>query len=338
MLAREASQVPAVVASAATLQNADVDWAGRWFDLVEELQGEHVGMRGGLVATDGSVSWTFVPHARFDGLGGFVDLLRRTTSAAHIPVPVRRAQRPSVWQRMSALVKLATETPRVAGRWSAQDTSWQPGAVRCREGSTEPVHHLFTVEATRALECTARRAGVPLNSLLLNALARASETEIADGPAIWMMPVNMRGPVELPRDTANHTGYLQIDIAPGASPGDVQARIKERLRQREHWGSWLFLNLGRIAGIRGMRAVYKYEMRRHGYRPFVGSFSNLGVWNGVGTWYVCPPVTINAPVAAGAIVCDGRLSLTLEAHVSMVGGAIWSQSLLDRWLATLEAI
>jgi hypothetical protein len=46
---------------------------------------------------------------------------------------------------------------------------------------------------------------------------------------------------------------------------------------------------------------------------------------------------MNAPVAAGAIVCDGRLSLTLEAHASMTGGQAWSQALLQRWIANLQA-
>lgn len=314
----------------------DIDWAGRWFDLVEDLQGEYVGMRGGLVQPDASVAWTFVPHARFDGLGGFVDLLRRTTAARDLPVPVRRAQRPTLWQRVAAVAHLCAEKPRVAGRWKHQDITWRPGAVRCQQGDTAAATRLFTVEETKALELAARRAGAPLNALLLSGLARASEPEITDGPSIWMMPVNMRGPVSLPRDTANHTGYLQIDMAPGAKPVDVQAQVKERLRRREHWGSWLFLNLGRIAGYRGMRTTYRFQMHRFRNRPFVGSFSNLGAWKGVGTWYVCPPVTMNAPVAAGAIVCDGRLSLTLEAHASMPGGEEWSRALLQRWIAMLE--
>jgi len=315
----------------------DIDWAGRWFDLVEELQGEFVGMRGELVQPDGSVSWTFVPHARFDGLGGFVDLLRRTTAAKDLPVPVRRTQRPSLWQRIAALARLCAEPPRVAARWIRQDPAWRPGEVKYRQGDTSAATHLFTVEQTRAIERAARASSAPLNALLLGGLARASETEIADGPAIWMMPVNMRGPVALARDTANHTGYLQIDIAPGATAANVQAQVKERLRRREHWGSWLFLNLGRVVRYRGMRTIYGFQIRRFGNRPFVGSFSNLGSWRDVGCWFVCPPVTMNAPVAAGAIVCDGRLSLTLEAHASMTGGQEWSQALLQRWIANLRA-
>jgi hypothetical protein len=50
---------------------------------------------------------------------------------------------------------------------------------------------------------------------------------------------------------------------------------------------------------------------------------------------VCPPVAATCPVSAGAIVCNGRLSLTIEAHPSMAGGAAWARALMARWIAGL---
>lgn len=322
-----------LAAAKPTLPRDEIDWAGRWFDLVEELQGEYVGMRGGLVQPNGATDWTFVPHARFDGLGGFVDLLRRTTAAPDLPVPSRRAPLPTVWQRAKALIDLCRAPVLVAGRWKRQD-----GDCPVVRHKTNAATHLFTAEETQALERQARADGGPLNALLLAALARVSADELEDGPNIWMMPVNMRGPVARPRDTANHTGYLQLDLGATATASTVQARMKESLRRRQHWGSWLFLNLGRVLGMSGMRAVYRMQMRRFGGRPFVGSFSNLGSWQGVGTWYVCPPVTLNAPVAAGAIVCDGRLSLTLEAHASMRDGDAFARCHLARWVRAISPL
>src|SRR5262249_15927027 len=121
-------------ATASDVSHGDIDWAGRWFNLVEELQGEFVGMRGGLVQPDGCWAWTFGGHGRFDGLGGFVDLRRRTKAATDLPVPVRRARRPSLLQRIAAVVRLCAERPRVAGHWRRQDAAWRPGQVQCRQG------------------------------------------------------------------------------------------------------------------------------------------------------------------------------------------------------------
>jgi hypothetical protein len=78
-------------------------------------------------------------------------------------------------------------------------------------------------------------------------------------------------------------------------------------------------------------------MARFQNRPFVGSFSNLGAWKGVGQWCVCPLVTKTSPVGVGAIVCDGRLALIVEAHASIEREGGWTQTVMDRWAALLQS-
>jgi hypothetical protein len=89
-------------------------------------------------------------------------------------------------------------------------------------------------------------------------------------------------------------------------------------------------------GYRGIRAIYKMQMYRFEGRPFVGAFTNLGSWDGYGEWFVCPPVAATCPVSAGAIVCNGRLSLAIEAHPSVAGGATWARALMVRWITELR--
>lgn len=311
------------------------DWAGMWFELVQELSGEFVGMRGGIRRADGSIAWTYVPHAFYDGLGGFVNLLRQETGLPDIAIPVRKSRKPSWLQRAAAVYRLVATRPKVAALWKSQDMSWRSRSNEPRTAGTAVATELFDVDRTRRLAAKARAHGVPVNSILMGALARASQSELHDGPAIWMMPVNMRGPVTLARDTANHTGYLQIELSRDATPSAAHEQVKEGLRRREHWASWLFLNVGRVVGYSGMRRIYQFQMARFGGRPFVGAFSNLGSWNGYGEWFVCPPVTLTCPVGSGAIMCDGKLSLTLEAHPSIARHADWARSLMDRWVAEL---
>ena len=85
-------------------------------------------MRGGLVQPDGSIAWTFVSHARFDGLGGFVDLLRRTTARrtcrSRSPRP-----RPSLWQRIAALAGSARSPARRRGL-ETPGPACRPGEVK----------------------------------------------------------------------------------------------------------------------------------------------------------------------------------------------------------------
>jgi hypothetical protein len=328
----EALPMQAFAQPEACRRGSDPDWAGLWFQIVEESTGEFVGMRGGRLDTDGSVVWTFVPHATYDGLGGFVELLRRLGTSSD--VPVRRTAKPDWIKRAAAFLQLVLQQPRTAAKWKAQGSDWKSNG-RPAPGSAIATH-LFSVERTTQFVARSRAIGVPLNCLLLGALNRAAQFELKDGPAIWMMPVNMRGPVALRRDTSNQTGYLQIELEPEATEVDVHHRVKERLRRREHWASWDFLNLGRLVGYSGMRRIYALQMSRFENRMFVGSFTNLGVWRDIGQWFVCPPVTMSSPVGAGAIVCNGQLSLTLEAHPSMIGGAAWAHDLVARWIEQLD--
>jgi hypothetical protein len=309
----------------------DTDWSGLWFRIVE-ADGEFIGMRGGRQAQDGSIAWVFPSHAEYDGLGGFVHVLREAFPGRDIAVPLRASRAPSFLKRAAAFLRLCAHKPVPAAAWKGYDTHWQG---RRTQAGAEFATNFFSPGATRRLNAKARAQGVSLNSLLMYTLARASETDLEAGPKLWMMPVNMRGPVKLDRDTANHTGYLQIEIADDASIGDVQDQLKLALRRRDHWATWTFFNLSRVIGFAGIRRVFKFQMKRFQNRPFVGSFSNLGAWKGVGDWCVCPLVTKTSPVGVGAIVCNGRLALTVEAHASIRREAGWTQSLMDRWTALL---
>jgi hypothetical protein len=110
MMRAQTSESAIPVEAKSEKMHGDVNRAGRGFGLVEELQSDFVGKCSGLLQPDGSVTWTFVLHARFDGLGGFVDLLRRTTAAEGLRGPLRRAPRPSLWERITPLAGLYADS------------------------------------------------------------------------------------------------------------------------------------------------------------------------------------------------------------------------------------
>jgi hypothetical protein len=310
-----------------------IDWSGLWFRIVEK-DGEFIGMRGGRKTQGGHIDWVFPSHAEYDGLGGFVHILREAFPGRDIQVPVRASRAPSFLKRAAAFMKLCAHKPVPAAAWKGYDTNWRG---RRPNAGNEFATMFFEQDVTRRLNAKARAKGVSLNSLLMHTLARASQSDLEAGPKLWMMPVNMRGPVKLDRDTANQTGYLQISIADDASLADVQDQLKLALRRRDHWATWAFFNISQLIGFAGICRVFKFQMKRFQNRPFVGSFSNLGAWKGVGDWCVCPLVTLTAPVGVGAIICDGRLALTVEAHASIKRETGWTQSLMDRWTALLQS-
>jgi hypothetical protein len=331
-----AARIPEFEASTAESPRAlkqRTDWTGLWFRIVEK-EGEFIGMRGGQRADDGRIDWVFPSHAEYDGLGGFVHVLRKAHVGREFTVPARQTPMPSLRKRLGAVIEMCLRKPTPVAAWRGYDPNWTGYLTKAgKEFATQ----FFDAATTRRMEAKARAQGVSLNGLLMHTLAVATEPELEQGPRIWMMPVNLRGPVQLDRDTANQSGYLQLEISANASAASVQEQIKLALRRRDHWASWTFLNLSQLIGLAGIGRVFKLQMARFKGRPFVGSFSNLGAWKGVGQWCVCPLVTKTSPVGVGAIVCDGRLALIVEAHASIKREAGWTQTVMDRWAALLQS-
>jgi hypothetical protein len=313
------------------------DWAGLWFDILDEA-GEFVGMRAGRrVAGAEEPAWTFDSHAAYDGLGWFATLLRKDARRGEITIPrMKETNRPSLLAQARAFLELLARKPETAAMWNTWDAGWLAPAGGSSAGNAVAVQ-LFDPAPTRELIDLANSQGVSLNSLLLAALGRASERRLQGGRALWMVPVNMRGPVNLADETANHTSYLQICTGADLTAQHVHDQVKGKLARNEHWGGWLFANVGRVVRYAGMKWLFRREIERTGGRPWVGAFSNLGTWEDCGHWFVCPPVAKTCPLGVGVVICEGSLTLTIEAHSSIGVDAGWARALMDCWIAELGA-
>lgn len=176
----------------------DTDWAGLWFEIMEKEAGEFVGMRAGRRAPGAKEpTWVFHSHAAQDGLGWFATLLRKETPTSNFSIPrLKETARPSVLVQVRALLQLLARKPQAAAMWNTWDANWQAPVGGAKAGKAIAIH-AFDAEATRRLSAVAGAHHASLNSLLLAALGRVSESQLQGGPAFWMVPVNMRGPVSL---------------------------------------------------------------------------------------------------------------------------------------------
>jgi hypothetical protein len=328
-----------LAASKGHARNA-TDWAGLWFDILEKGKGEFVGMRAGRLVSDSKEpAWRFDSHTSHDGLGWFATLLRKQAPGADISIPrLKESARPSRLSQARAFLRLMAKKPQTAGMWNTWDASWRAPAAGLAHASRAVAAQAFSVDQTSRLSEHARDLGVSLNSLLLATLGHVSEPLLQGGSALWMVPVNMRGRVNLADETANHTSFLQIQTAAYVGPQHVHEQVKAALGRLEHWGGWLFANVGRVVGYAGMRWLYRREIVRTNGRPWVGAFSNLGSWNNCGQWFVCPPVAKTCPLGVGVVICDGCLSLTIDAHPSITRDAGWTRTLIGHWVAELARL
>lgn len=322
-----------------TPRGEEVDWKGLWFKLEEEVSGEFIGMRAGRrVAGKPDVDWLFLSHHRHDGFSGLAHTVRELGCTAEIKFPaLAEAKTPSLWARTVALLRYVAKPQRPAAAWKTLDVAWRPppgGAEPTKAIST----HAFSAGETQRLSQLARADRVSLNSLLLSALAKASKPDLLPGPEVWCLPVNMRGGVSLKREAANHSTYVDIDLGGAPTPRKAHEAVKAALGRLEHWASWTFLsNIGRFVGYDGMRRIFAHSLKATEGRQWIGTFSNMGKWDGIGEWFVAPGVTYSSPLGVGIIICDGRLLLSLEAHTSIARDKAFTDTLMQRWLTELGA-
>lgn len=306
------------------------DRAGRWFAALR-AEGESVDIRYGFIP-DGSAtpSWTFLPHDRFDGMGGLLHLLRDAGVDVTPPVTRRRPPAP-VLRSFRAFLGQRRRRP---ARWDMFDDDWRPR----QPSRSRPVAVAWTILSESATSEVLRRAdtcGVSLNSWLLWCLHQAIRDELdSDRGSAWMVPVNMRGAVRLRRDTANHLGFLIVPVRDDDRPRDVHQRVRHDLRRGIDVGSWYALAAGRSAGTRLLQDALAAGARR--WRA-LGTVSNLGAWHlpqtvPSGAWLFCPPATRFQPLALGAVITGGRLALTMQSHPALNDEA----AIVERWLRALE--
>jgi hypothetical protein len=332
--------ISSIVDESVTRDHVEPDWVGLWFKLGQEVRGEYIGMRAGRPSPAGEgICWTFLPHDRYDGASGFVHILRSELRRPAIPVPAavpKPGDLPSLLARAVALFRLAAQRRQPAAAWKTLDRSWQapPGGLK-RPGTMVTTYE-FGVDRTRKMTEKARTHGVSVNSYLFSAVARAIAPELEPGAPRWMTPYSMRGLVTPRRETDNCLALLEIEVDRTANPGQVHKAIKNALQSHEHWGSWLFLNCGRFIGFANMRRIFLHELHRMEGRHAVGSFSNMGPWEGIGRWFTAPPVGYSSPLAIGVITCDGSLGLTVEAHPSICRDPAWLRGLMDRLVSETE--
>ncbi len=311
-----------------------------WFDTLESM-GEFVGIRFGKVSpVDGSVEWFFLSHSEYDGIGGFVHLLReRGARITELP-KITHPGAVSWWPFVRFLPTMLK--PRKVLKWRRQK---QGAAV---EGNVPPpsvAHHVFTEQESQEIRRAARQAEVTVNSLLLKYLDRAIRPALEDPTQAlpWMVPVNLRGKVAQPVDTGNHSSYVPVRIYASEGAKEVQNHIYSALARGEHIATWQGFAASRTTSVAMKKKLILANRATSQWS--VGGFSNLGVWDPdcridapdcLGDWLFAPPVLRFQMVGAGCVTFQGRLSLTLQVHPELTTSPEVAAEWLRAWIREVE--
>jgi hypothetical protein len=273
-------------------------------------------------------TWYPLPHSEFDGVGAFGYLLRRhghpelLVLPQHDPGPC-----PSFISLLRAGVRFA-EWPIGSGR------SVYPASSSFKATPRRIAWRVLNSSQTRQVVGQAKKQGVSVGTWLLFTLNRAVEPLLSspEKPSRWMVPVNMRGAIVGPSDTANHVSYLRPSIALSDSPLILQDTLRQHLAAGEHWLMWYGYRYGSLLGLFSMRMLLRADLKWG--KPYVGCFSNLGDWglSGHSAWIGSPPVAKSMPVGAGCITYGGRMGLTLRLHSNHENAESIAKATLDDWI------
>lgn len=328
------------------MTNKRKDHAAVKFDVAEAL-GEWMNCLYLKGKWNGDSTYNFIHHRDADGVSGISQLLQEEGHQVLYQPGLKINERPSLWHRLKALKAYINLTKKVPLQWAKERLD--------RTGI--PRHYamiIFSEEETGKIHHKAKELKVSTNSLLLWALDKVTyKTLLREGSARkWVAPLNMRPDQSSSENPHMIWGNYSASIVTNLfnSPNQNQEEgakaihqsIKDYLKNKIHWGSFIYSNMARFIGFKGTLKVAK-NIKEVG----TGVFSNVGMWphdgvilNAEKDFYdwraVLAPSTQILPVAATSWQWKGHMSLTLQLHPSLNQPEDFALELLNQWVKELD--
>ena len=288
-----------------------VDWVGLWYTVAKERGVNDVVDFGRVNTASGAVEWFDFSHQQCDGAGGMAYALKKLGRAVP-PMPRSREDAPPRGLRKARILVRAARGPK------PPVMRWKHPAPGARAMPRDFSWHVFSAEETNSILARAAAQKVSVNAWMMAHLTDVLLPELLEGagPARWLFPVNMRGPVWTGDGLGNHSSAIPIFVRAGTKPAEIHAQIREGLVNGAHWATWWMLHVGKLVGLRGMR----YLSRQSAKKSFwLGTFSNMGAWDDEHAspdeaWIVAPPGSENYPIGVGIVTWRGRMAISLKIH------------------------
>lgn len=312
------------------------DYVGLMYKIFDECGAFPFTPYGKLIKNQ-HLEWIFLPHYKFDGIGGLYDLLLKDGYFPEIPQNKKNLESPSYTKKLKAFIKLTIDDLKEAKKqtkikWRHYNTA---GAMQGK--SCYISYFIFSAEETNKIILFSKSQNVSVNSFLLWTLNKVVNDHLFQGEQVctWWIPMNMRGLVD-PTCTGNIFSELKPILAPDYSIAMVHEQMNILLRKYAHWANWWQLNLIKFMGMRAATFMLQNTIMK--LENAAGTFSNLGIWNCTKenfeeeNWFFCPPVFSFMPVGAGCITWNGQLTLAVQLHHVLSNKPETTQNFMNEWL------
>ncbi len=285
----------------------------------------------------GQMDFNFIHHTDSDGASALTKIQEAEGSIVPSVPTQKKILKANFLEKIFLLKKFVKLTKPVAINWaqSRKDTTGVASSFFIMR---------FTLEQTQNLERVASERGVSANSLLLWAIDQATSALLLkeNSERKWVCPINMR--VSQQERYGNHSASIIMNILSSykdTTPEFFQSYIRHFLKSQMHWGSQIYSNMARYIGFKGTLHIAK-KIKEIG----TGVFSNMGAWpqpdtqcskesNSIDHRMFVAPATQVLPVASGAFIWQGRLSLSLQIHPSLQQSEEMAQKVAQKWVENL---
>jgi len=302
----------------------------RWFAEMRRL-GDWPETACGKIEADGSIKWKYFSHEDYDGIGAIVQILRENGFDVPSTPETRRSRAKSAWWGLKQFTKPPLTVLDSQPPWKDYDRDFAGERV-------VPQAICLSRQDTQRIASNAKRQKVFPNSFQLWALDRAISPLLVNewAPRHWMIPVNLRGPVQWKRDTANHSSGMWCRIKPGYSPADVQRTTLAQLKTDEHWVIWWQFQWIGLFGGHAVRQALLASKRGGNYTTAtfvsVGDFSPKKLdGSDPDLWCAAPCAMRNSAISAGAGSFQGRQILALGVNPAVKDARLRAAETLERW-------
>lgn len=310
------------------------DYVGQWFEIYRRHQ-EPADILF-VITKDEKSEWIAFPHEKADGAGALFTIAQQknwqisASSANSVIAPI------SIFKYLKNIfLFLYWSKPR-------RKNFWPFGFKKTAQATTIQSAIHFSANNLEKIKQAAIEKKVSLNTLLFYCLQKTivEYFNLKTDQYSWWIPVNMRADLGLdPNDPAlkkNYVSNFTIDVGSQDSLFDLQRKISESLKQKKHWGTWWWQQLGKYLPDRMIEKIALQQMQNNYY---VGAFSNLGEWtcsekNRL-SFFVNP--LLSHPIGAGAIIWNGELNLSLRVYPTFPIIDEELENLIQTWKKNIQA-
>ena len=289
-------------------------WPSKWFEIRAEMGQSDLAT---MMYQDRGQEFKkhHFHHREADGFGKIQSLIEQ--AGLKISAPIRKLKKPPRYLNFYLLLKGLITHPRLPLN------PWKTYHPERESGHPDQVSWWFLTGAENAkIKQLAAEKKLNLGFFLISEMDQILKKHLfqnPETPGTWLSPVDLRGAYPEAQSGQNFVSFIATQLQANKTH-EAFEKYKQDLRSGAYWPFWELAQIGQYVGLSGMRWL---AQQGTGKSFWMGSFSDLGVWNQKELlesnikdryWSMAPPGSLAYPIGMTTIEWCGNRSITLKIH------------------------